>query len=94
MPERASEPLFSVSGTDRLVYHGPPESAADAPVGAAVSFVTVNVAVDVPPAPLVAVTVCEHECECLRHTFGCPEQALVTHSWLDRVPGGYPGCRE
>ena len=34
---------------------------------------------------------CQHECECLRHTFGCPERVFITHSWRDRVPGGYPG---
>ena len=33
-PEPASEPLSSVSGTDAVVYHGPPESAADWPLGA------------------------------------------------------------
>ena len=50
-----SVPLPSVSGTDRLVYQGPPESAAVWPVGAVVSGVKVIVVVAVRPAPLVAV---------------------------------------
>ena len=53
MPAPESEPLPRVSGTDRVVYQGPPESAAEAPVGAVVSLVTVKVAVAVEPAPLV-----------------------------------------
>ncbi len=56
-PEPVSVPKSIVSGTEVVVYQGPPESAAVAPVGAAVSLVTVNVPVAVPPAPLVAVTV-------------------------------------
>ena len=43
------------------MYQGPPERAALWPVGAVVSFVTVNVPVDVVLAPFVAVTVCEPE---------------------------------
>jgi hypothetical protein len=34
---------------------------------------------------------CEHECECLRHTFGCPERAVITHSSVRSGSGGYAG---
>ena len=37
MPAPASVPLSIVSGTDRLVYQGPPTSVADWPLGAAES---------------------------------------------------------
>jgi hypothetical protein len=57
MPDSESEPFESVSATDALVYQGPPERAAVGPVGAVTSLVTVKVAVAVPLAPLVAVTV-------------------------------------
>ena len=60
-PEPASLPKSSVSGTDAVVYQGPPESAAVWPVGAVVSFVTVKVSVEVSPAPFVTVTVCAPE---------------------------------
>src|SRR5690242_13701480 len=58
MPEPASEPQPIVSGTEALVYHGPPASAADSPLGAVVSFDTVKLAAAVWPAPFVTVTVC------------------------------------
>ena len=58
-PAPASEPQSSVSGTDAVVYQGPAASAALCPVGAVVSFVTVNVAVAVASAPFVTVTVCD-----------------------------------
>ena len=63
MPAPASEPFESVSGTEAVVYHGPPESAADAPVGAVESGVSVNaLGYDpIPPAAFVAVTVCAPE---------------------------------
>ena len=60
-PEPASLPLPSVSGTDRLVYQGPPERAALWPVGPVASLVTVKVEVAVPLAPLYEVTVCAPE---------------------------------
>ena len=60
-PEPASLPQSSVSGTEAVVYQGPPLRATLCPVGAATSFVTVKVAVAVPPAPLVTVTVCAPE---------------------------------
>ena len=57
IPAPESEPLPSVSGTERLVYHGPPARSAVWPVGAVVSLVRVKVAVAVEPAPLCEVTV-------------------------------------
>ena len=58
-PEPASVPSSGSAGPRRSCTRGRPESAADAPVGPVVSFVTVNVAVEVEPAPFVTVTVCE-----------------------------------
>ena len=43
MPEPASLPSSSVSGTESVVYQGPPASATDWPVGAVVSLVRVKV---------------------------------------------------
>src|SRR5438874_13738399 len=60
-PEPPSVPLPSVSGTDAVVYQGPPESAAVGPLGAVTSFVTVNEPVVVSPAPFATVTVCAPE---------------------------------
>src|SRR5690348_16083084 len=56
MPDPPSVPLPSVSGTDALVYHGPPLSDALWPLGAVESGVIVTESVAVVEAPLVAVT--------------------------------------
>ena len=51
-PAPESEPLSRVSGTDSVVYQGPPERSAVWPVGGVVSLVTVKVALEVVLAPL------------------------------------------
>ena len=51
-----SVPGSMVSGTDGVVYQGPPPRSTLWPVGAVVSGVTVKAGAGV-PAPLVAVTV-------------------------------------
>ena len=56
-PEPASLPQARLRVTDAVVYQGPPESAADWPVGAVESGVTVNVPALVEPVPFVIVTV-------------------------------------
>ncbi len=57
-PEPASVPSSSVSSTESDVWKESPTSATLWPLGAVVSFARVKVLVVVPPAPLVAVTVC------------------------------------
>ena len=52
-PDWASLPLFSVSGTEVVVYHGPPASATERPVGPLESA-TIEIRTEFGrPAPLV-----------------------------------------
>src|SRR5207302_6740226 len=60
-PAPPSLPLASVSGTERPVYQGPPESEADWPLGAVVSGVRGKEPLLDRPAPFVTVTDCEPE---------------------------------
>src|SRR5436309_3004550 len=60
-PEPPSLPQSRVRGTEAVAYQGPPVSETDWPLGAVVSLVTVKVAVAVPPALFVAVTVLSPE---------------------------------
>ena len=57
-PAPASVPQSSVSGTEGVVYQGPPESATVWPVGAVVSALSVIVSVAVKLELFVAVTCC------------------------------------
>ncbi len=56
-PDLASEPLSRASGTDGVVYHGPPARSADCPFGAVASAPIVIESPALSPAPFVAVIV-------------------------------------
>src|SRR5204862_4040402 len=58
-PEPESVPSSTVTATDAPVYHGPPVSDADCPLGAVESAVIVSESPAVRPVPFVAVTVVE-----------------------------------
>ena len=76
---------------------GPPESAIDAPVGAAVSFVSVNVEVVVPFPPLYEVTVCVPEALVLWSHVNVPVYGLEVSSPPPVIPeterSSASGCR-
>ena len=59
IPDSASEPLSSVTPTERVVYQGPPVRVAVWPVGAVESAEIVSESPEERPAPLVAVSVVE-----------------------------------
>src|SRR5438552_18764256 len=59
IPDCESLPFESVSGTDSVVYQGPPESATDSPAGAVVSAEIVSESLLLAPAPFAAPTVRE-----------------------------------
>ena len=51
-PEAVSVPSSSVTATEAVVYHGPPTSAADWPLGAVASAVSVIVSLELLPPVL------------------------------------------